>query len=430
MKKTLIFLVLIFIIVSGFSQHNMEGLKGYTLPQDVVNKARNDNKVRDSLYTIEVKKFNFAFKMDSILNNISTASSAYLWPDTTMLILQNDSSLAPNFIFAIGEYFNPNSNFFSIKQKKEKCVPIVFLDTLGFYCIYERVPALSLSVDTLVVQLKQWGDKQFYWEQTQNPWVMSDYGTDSLAYKGIFHDQGKLTSSRTGYITWKFPLDSTAVNDTLSSGLNYFRIPLNYYLGDLLYPPNTYYPLSVSISFVPGFSWAPNADTIQNFNRLRFISFEENGDNGGLGTFPSYTKNDWNCSYILYKNKFWNDSIYTPSYYFNKSYPFEHHWIDFILRIDQTGGVDRSSQGLNNVTNYPNPFSQTATISFSLATESNVVFEVYDVTGNLIEKRNEGRLKKGSHSFIFNGRELNAGLYFYVIKAGEESATGKMILSH
>ena len=149
-----------------------------------------------------------------------------------------------------------------------------------------------------------------------------------------------------------------------------------------------------------------------------------------MGTFPSYTKNDWNCSYILHKNKFWNDSIYTPSYYFDKSYSFEHHWLDFILRIDQTGGFEGSLQGLNNVINFPNPFSQTTTISFSLATESNVIFEVYDITGNLLEKSAKGRMQKGGHSFIYNGSELNTGLYFYVIKAGEESATGKMIVSH
>ena len=428
MKKIYLICILLFTVSIGFSQIQSNNFSSFSVDANIVNQVRSIHSIRDSGWTISVKKFNYAFKKDSILGNIGTASSAFLWPDTTVLIENPDSSLSQNPIFAIGEYFDPNSMIYFIKAKDSKCIPIVYLDTIGFYCIYERSPLLSSAVDTLVLQIKEGGAGRFYWEQSQNPWVMLIYGTDTLAYKGIYHDSGSLTSSHSGYKTWKFPLDSNAVNDTLLNGLNYFRFSLNYYLGDLgSAPMDVYYPLSLSISFVPGFTWAANVDTLQNLNRLRFISFQENGDNAGVGTYPSYSENDWNCSYILYKDKFLNDSLYTPSYYFDKAYAFEHHWIDFILRIDQTGGFDKSNSVLKDVLVSPNPFSVNAYINYYISRSSDVELEIYDLSGSLIYRQKIGTTPKGAHKILINGSKFNQGLYFYVLKAGKESKTGKII---
>lgn len=428
MKKLHITVIFIFIFSIGFAQISSHQFSKFKVSQEKVNAIRIWNAARDTNNIIGMERYNFAFKLDSILGGIASVSTAYLWPDTSVFILNPDSSIATNSIFAIGECINPSSVYFNMKPKNEKCVPEIYLDTIGFYCLYDRVPALATAVDTLVVQIKKGVDDQFFWEQSQNPWVMYDYGTDTLLYKGIYHDAGQLISSRPGYVTWKFPLDASSANDTLPNGINYFRIPLYYDLGIYSYYHPTYYPLTLSISFIPGFSWNANADTIQNLNRLRFISFEENGDGGGAGTLPSYTKRDWNASYILYKDKFMNDSIYTPSYYFDDSYTFEHHWIDFIMRLEQTGSINTKSSTLKDIKLQPNPFSEDAVLSFSIDNASEVSIGIYDLSGALLQSYNMGIQSQGQHQFIVEGNQMESGLYFYVIKAAGETKTGKMVL--
>lgn len=82
---------------------------------------------------------------------------------------------------------------------------------------------------------------------------------------------------------------------------------------------------------------------------------------------------------------------------------------------------------------YPNPMRSTTTISYFLDQEKQVQLAVYDMTGKKIstlvnEKQPAGVRMETWNCRTENGEQLPAGLYFYRIVAGNQSATGKMIL--
>ena len=78
--------------------------------------------------------------------------------------------------------------------------------------------------------------------------------------------------------------------------------------------------------------------------------------------------------------------------------------------------------------NYPNPFNPFTTIEFSLNQDARVVLSVYNVLGQkLLELANE-RFEAGTHRLQLDGSQLSSGLYFYELKAGQESRVMKMTL--
>ena len=90
-------------------------------------------------------------------------------------------------------------------------------------------------------------------------------------------------------------------------------------------------------------------------------------------------------------------------------------------------------------TNYPNPFNQTTTISFSLTTESTEDTEIiiYNLKGKKIRQYSIFNLSKAGqanqYTIIWDGTDNNnkpvsGGVYFYQIKAGKFTETKKMML--
>jgi hypothetical protein len=76
---------------------------------------------------------------------------------------------------------------------------------------------------------------------------------------------------------------------------------------------------------------------------------------------------------------------------------------------------------------YPNPFSETTTISVNLKNSKPLEIKVNDVLGNLVfTKKLNGSL--GENTILFDGSSLNSGVYYYTVTAGGESINKKMIL--
>ncbi len=79
--------------------------------------------------------------------------------------------------------------------------------------------------------------------------------------------------------------------------------------------------------------------------------------------------------------------------------------------------------------NYPNPFNPSTQINFSIPKQANVTLKVFDVSGKEVARLINGELKNAGHySAQFSKTELSSGIYFYVLKAGEFTATKKMML--
>ena len=77
---------------------------------------------------------------------------------------------------------------------------------------------------------------------------------------------------------------------------------------------------------------------------------------------------------------------------------------------------------------YPNPFNNTANISFDLPREVTGKLVVYDMLGRMTNTLYDGKLAAGSHSMQFNGNGLSSGTYFVRLETPAFTATQKAVL--
>jgi len=78
--------------------------------------------------------------------------------------------------------------------------------------------------------------------------------------------------------------------------------------------------------------------------------------------------------------------------------------------------------------NFPNPFNPITEIGFGLPVSSDVVLEVFNISGQRVETIVAGYLEAGQYSFKWDGSKAASGIYLYRLKAGEYELTKKMIL--
>ena len=88
--------------------------------------------------------------------------------------------------------------------------------------------------------------------------------------------------------------------------------------------------------------------------------------------------------------------------------------------------------------NYPNPFNPETWIPYQLATPAEVMLTIYDMTGSTVRHLEVGHQPVGmyqsrSRALYWDGRNqrgesVASGLYFYTLKAGEFTATRKMLI--
>ena len=81
--------------------------------------------------------------------------------------------------------------------------------------------------------------------------------------------------------------------------------------------------------------------------------------------------------------------------------------------------------------NYPNPFNPTTTIRFGIPSTSGgsiVSMKVYDRLGRLVVTLMDEQKESGRYSLQWNASGIASGLYFYTMRAGNYSATKKLLL--
>jgi hypothetical protein len=102
-------------------------------------------------------------------------------------------------------------------------------------------------------------------------------------------------------------------------------------------------------------------------------------------------------------------------------------------------GFSNSQTGINKIgseipeefnlyQNYPNPFNNTSNFKFEIANLGDVKLLVYDITGRLVQTLVNEELQPGRYEITFDGSNLNSGIFFYRLIAGNRIFTKKMIL--
>ncbi len=80
------------------------------------------------------------------------------------------------------------------------------------------------------------------------------------------------------------------------------------------------------------------------------------------------------------------------------------------------------------LSNYPNPFNPSTTISLFIPYRSSVVVEVFDLFGRTIRTLMKKEMSPGSCDVKFDGTSLPSGVYYCRLKAGSVVQTRKLVL--
>ena len=85
------------------------------------------------------------------------------------------------------------------------------------------------------------------------------------------------------------------------------------------------------------------------------------------------------------------------------------------------------------LSNYPNPFNPTTTISFSISNDSNVELSIFNIKGQKTKALTNNEFTKGSHSVIWNGndasgKKVGSGVYLYKLNVNDKTELVKKCL--
>jgi hypothetical protein len=167
-----------------------------------------------------------------------------------------------------------------------------------------------------------------------------------------------------------------------------------------------------------------------------------------FGTFPTLK-----VKTLIYTT----DSIYVSAFGFGFKLPqpeqIQYKWLTNgehvpVLQINETAGAkgrrylyrDSTRNGLlglgvadmksslNSVSLYPNPTSENATVSYSLAGTSQVNIAVYSVDGRCISNVYVGQQSLGNHTVAINVLNLQAGIYLLKLEANGEQTVKKLVV--
>jgi hypothetical protein len=90
--------------------------------------------------------------------------------------------------------------------------------------------------------------------------------------------------------------------------------------------------------------------------------------------------------------------------------------------------VEISPSSFSLSQNYPNPFNPVTSIQYTVGSKQLVTLKAYDVLGNEVSTLVNEEKTAGSYTVKFDGSTLASGIYLYQMKAGDFTATRKLIL--
>jgi hypothetical protein len=97
------------------------------------------------------------------------------------------------------------------------------------------------------------------------------------------------------------------------------------------------------------------------------------------------------------------------------------------LNFDPSLGVAENVAGdMELGQNIPNPFNNTTTINYSVASNANVTLTLVDMTGKVVLTVNEGTKAAGDYKITLDASNLAGGMYHYTLSNGETSITKAM----
>ena len=78
--------------------------------------------------------------------------------------------------------------------------------------------------------------------------------------------------------------------------------------------------------------------------------------------------------------------------------------------------------------NYPNPLNPTTTISYDLPEAQNIILQIFDITGRLVETLYNGYKEAGHWEQTWDASEQSSGIYIYRLTYGDRHISRKMLV--
>lgn len=104
---------------------------------------------------------------------------------------------------------------------------------------------------------------------------------------------------------------------------------------------------------------------------------------------------------------------------------------DILIRgtaSNPTAGITEKSKLDLNLNVFPNPAEDHAQLNFQLATDTEVLVTVTDITGKVIYSENKGKLQQGRHFAMINTASLSKGFYTLAVQTNSSRNTTKLIV--
>ncbi len=79
--------------------------------------------------------------------------------------------------------------------------------------------------------------------------------------------------------------------------------------------------------------------------------------------------------------------------------------------------------------NYPNPFSNATTVSYTLMENTNIELSIVDLLGKTVTVLENNSKQAGNHKIEFNADGVSEGMYLLQLKAGNNISTKKLIIN-
>ena len=95
----------------------------------------------------------------------------------------------------------------------------------------------------------------------------------------------------------------------------------------------------------------------------------------------------------------------------------------------ESDGIDDPLMKQFALKSYPNPFSDKATISYTLKNASDVQIVVYDQLGKQVKSLVNQLQQPGDYKVELDASDMNSGVYFYQFRSGSQIITKKILLS-
>lgn len=100
---------------------------------------------------------------------------------------------------------------------------------------------------------------------------------------------------------------------------------------------------------------------------------------------------------------------------------------DNFVCVMLVGHEGHESTNQNSVSVYPNPFSNSTTFKYQLNQQSNVSLSIFNQLGEHVDLIEQNQ-PSGNQQIIWNAENHPSGFYYFVLKAGENVETGKLLM--